>query len=176
MQFENKGINLRQKLEYLNYVQAHKIQLGMCHNFNLTTLKTNIYRSMLAVTRGRLELAMTCGRDGPAFPKLDFMTFGATYVGEKGNLSVQYHLDPQNPRAGNNELYFGASKLFSGNLLFKARYAWFSGISTYYTMFRPHNDITFAGTVQMATRPAEGVMQGFCGIPFNFGLQIGISC
>lgn len=148
--------------------------MAIAHVYNLTDRQPTFYRSLLSVTRGRFEGSVKCGRDGPHFPKLDFMDLGLSYLHYNANVSATLSLKPEQLSRDSSELHVGISKNFGTNMLVKAKYALLSGIGTYYTDFLATKDCTVAGTLQVAHRSNEGVFKGFWGYPLNFGLSLNV--
>lgn len=144
----------------------------MAHVFNVSRKEPTYYRSLLAVSRGKFEGSIKCGRDGPHFPKLDFIDIGVTRLDPKANFSATLSLKPQELSRYTSELHVGLRKSFAQNFLVKAKYALASGLGTYYASYAPNSDTTIAGTLQVAHRAKQGVFKGFWGYPLNFGLQL----
>lgn len=164
-------LQLKQRAEYLRFVRGHKIQLGLLHTLDLVHFTPTFYRSLLSVTRGKVEGSIVSGRDGPNFPKLDFVRFGLVYQDPRATAGVEVNFTSKNWKKP-EEVTLGASKSFGTNMKFKSKYELISGVSAYALQYIASPQLQVNASLEVATRSKQGVFKGLGQYPLNFGLEI----
>ena len=173
LQLESGQMELKQKGEFLKQVRSHTLRAVYLSTFNISTLKSSFYRSMVSVTRGNYEVSMTSGRDGETFPKLDFINIGLARLDPLANIAAEVALDPS-AFGRPTEISVGLSKEIGPGLSVKARYDLVSRIVSYNSKYRPSSsqNLDFGLSFRVAMREEQGLYRGFGEYPFNFGIEV----
>lgn len=102
------------------------------------------------------------------------MNLGVAFRHPDAKLSASLNLKPQELSKETSDLLIGVSKKFAPNLKVKAKYSFGTGVSTYYSRFKPSNECSIGATLQVAHKAQLGMFNGFWAYPFNFGIKVNL--
>jgi len=177
LQLTDKNITLRQRVEYLRYVEGAKLHLALAHAFNFSTRESSNLKTQFSILKDKLEFSLRAAREGTKFGGLDWASLGLTWYDiDTADFGVQLKVDPNNLKEGKKDLFLAIGKKFAPNFYAKAKYNWFTGIAGYYAFYQAHANCSLAGTFEVShardANTAEGGFKGCCEYPFNFGIQL----
>ena len=172
-QLATGNVTLKNRIEYIFQRDKLKLHLSSVNGFNVSSKQWLPHRHQLSATFDQFEGTVRAEntKDGEKFG-LQSVFLGAAYINPAlADFTARLKVDPNDIKEGKKDLWFGVGKRFAPNLAVKARYSWFNNVGSYYGSFKPHDNLTVSGTIELSHSAATPT-KGCCDYPFLFGLEL----
>lgn len=172
-QLATGDVAVRSRLEYIFRQNQLKIHFSKAAGYNPSKQEWLAHKTQLTANFDKFEGSVRVEQSKAAAQlKAESLFVGAAYIDPAiADFSARVKLDPLKLSEGVKDLHFGVAKRFAPNLAAKARFSWFSKVGSYYASFKPHNNLTVSGTIELS-HLADQPTKGCCEYPFNFGLEL----